>query len=164
MDDLIIIGEVLSAWGLRGAVRIRPLTDFMERFKPGADFLIENTAYTVESCHENKGNLILKLKDIDTPEDAEKLFHKNLEIPASRLMPLPEGVYYHFQIIGLEVVTTGGQSLGRIERVLDTGSNDVYVIRSGKKEILIPAIKDVVKEVDLEKGSMTIEAIEGLLD
>jgi 16S rRNA processing protein RimM len=163
MDDLIVIGEAMSAWGLKGALRIRPLTDFMERFNIGENFTIEGTSYIIETSRANKGAVILKLIGIDTPEDAEKLHHKNLEIPAARLMPLPEGVYYHFQIIGLEVITTDGRVLGKISQVLDTAGNDVYVVKTGKKEILIPAIKDVVKKIDLENGKMTIEVIEGLL-
>ncbi len=164
MDDKVVIGEVISTWGLQGALRIHPLTDFMDRFKLGAKFIIGDTTYTIESSHTNKGNIIIKLKDINSPEAAAELCHQPMEIPESQLMPLPDGVYYQFQIIGLEVITTSGQSLGKISQVLDTAGNDIYVIQSGKKEILIPAVKDVVKNIDLAGGFMTIDAIDGLLD
>lgn len=164
MDDKVVIGEVISIWGLQGALRIHPLTDFMDRFKLGAKFLIGDTTYTIESSHTNKGNIIIKLKDINSPEAAAELCHQLMEIPESQLMPLPDGVYYQFQIIGLKVVTTNGLSLGKITQILDTASNDVYVIKSGKKDILIPAVKDVIKNINLAQGYMTIEAIDGLLD
>ncbi len=86
-----------------------------------------------------------------------------LEIPISRLRPLPDGEYYQFQLLGLEVWTIAGELLGTISDILPTGSNDVYVVRSDTGEMLIPAIEDVVKAVELDKGRLVIELMPGLV-
>jgi 16S rRNA processing protein RimM len=107
---------------------------------------------------------VVKLATIDSVEDAEKLRGQDLTIPRSELYPLPQGQYYTFQIIGLKVVTTEGELLGHITEIMTTGSNDVYIVEGKRGEILIPAIEDVVKSIDLKKGKVVIEAIKGLLD
>ncbi|GAI01472.1 unnamed protein product, partial [marine sediment metagenome] len=96
-------------------------------------------------------------------EAAQKLRGQPVEIHHSQLYPLPEGQYYHFQLIGLEVWTTRGELLGNITEILTAESNDNYVVSGAKGEILIPAIEDVVKSIDLDSGRITIEPIEGLL-
>jgi len=96
-------------------------------------------------------------------EDATELRGQFLEVPQSQIRPLPNGEYYQFQLLGLEVWTTEGELLGRIAHILPTGSNDVYVVPSKHGELLIPAIEDVVISIDLEKGRIVIELIEGLL-
>jgi 16S rRNA processing protein RimM len=98
------------------------------------------------------------------PEDARKLRGEAVEIPRNQIHPLPKGQYYHFQLIGLEVWTTRGELLGQISEILTAESNDNYVVRCPKGEILIPAIDDVVKSIDLEQGRLTVEAITGLVD
>ena len=160
--EFITIGEVLGAWGLKGAFRVRPLTDFPERFDTGAEVFIEGKASIIESTIWQKDAVIIKIPGIDTPDDAAKLRRKTLEIPQSELRELPEGQYYQFDIIGLEVLTTDGTVLGKVTNILNCG-NDVYVIKGESKEILIPATKDVIKNIDLKKGQMVIEPIEGLL-
>jgi 16S rRNA processing protein RimM len=87
-----------------------------------------------------------------------------VQVPIEEATPLPEGSYYLFQLVGLEVITTEEEHLGTITEILETGANDVYVVRGDKKqEILIPAVADVVKAVDLEKGQIIVELIEGLI-
>ena len=117
----------------------------------------------VEESRPQGKLVVLKFEGVDTVEDAQALRGEFLSIPAEDLAPLPEGEYYHYQIIGLEVWTTGGQFLGHIVEVMETGSNDVYVVRSDDGEALIPATEDVVQSIDLERGRMEIEAIPGLL-
>jgi 16S rRNA processing protein RimM len=158
----ITIGEVLGAWSLKGGVRVKTLTDFPERFEPNEKVFIDGTSFDIQSSAWQKDNVILKLSGIDTPEDAAKLRRKTLDIPASELHDLPEGQYYHFDIIGLEVSTTGGLMLGKVINILNCG-NDVYVVKGEGKEILIPATKDVIKSIDLKSKKMVIEPIEGLL-
>jgi 16S rRNA processing protein RimM len=158
----ITIGEVLGAWGLKGGFRVKSLTDFPERFDPDEKVFIDGISFDIQSSSWQKDNVILKLSGIDTPEDAAKLRRKTLDIPASELHELPEGQYYRFDIIGLEVSTTGGMTLGKVINILDCG-NDVYVVKGEGKEILIPAVKDVVKSIDLKSKKMVIEPIEGLL-
>ena len=119
---------------------------------------------TIETSRWHKGQVILKLATIDSVEAAQALSGRFLEVPLSKLHPLPADEYYRFQLIGLDVLTTGGELLGQIAKILPTGSNDVYVVPTEGGELLIPAIDDVVKSVDLGKACMVIEVIEGLLD
>jgi 16S rRNA processing protein RimM len=153
---------VLGAWGLKGAFRVRPLTDFPERFEPGAEVFIEGTPVIILSSNWQKDGVIITLAGIDTPGAAAKLRRKMLDIPASRLRQLPEGQYYQFDVIGLEVSTIGGTVLGKVTDILNCG-NDVYVVKGEVKEILIPATRDVVKSINLKAKKMVIEPIEGLL-
>ncbi len=160
--EYITVGEVLGAWGLKGAFRVRPLTDFPERFEPGAEVFIEGTPVVIQSSNQQKDGVIITLAGIDTPEAAAKLRRKTLDIPASRLRQLPEGQYYHFDIIGMEVRTIDGTVLGKVTEILNCG-NDVYVVKGEDKEVLIPATRDVIKSIDLKSRKMVIEPIEGLL-
>jgi len=162
--EFLIVGYILAPWGIRGEVKVEVVTDFPERFAPQKIVYLNTRPLEIESCRPHKQHLVVKLATIDSVEDAEKLRGQDLTIPRSELYPLPEGQYYTFQIIGLKVVTTEGKLLGRITEIMTTGSNDVYIVEGKRGEILIPAIEDVVKSIDLEKGKMVIEAIEGLLD
>jgi 16S rRNA processing protein RimM len=118
---------------------------------------------TIDSTEWHKGKAIIKLNTIDSIEDAEKLQGQLVEIQASQLYPLPEGQYYHFQLIGLQVWTTREELVGNITEILTAPSNDNYMVSGAKGEILIPAIEDVIKSIDLNKGCLVIEPIEGLL-
>ena len=158
------MGYILAPWGIRGEVKVEVVTDFPERFAPQKVVYLNTRPLEIESCHPHKQHLVVKLATIDSVEDAEKLRGQDLTIPRSELYPLPAGQYYTFQIIGLKVVTTEGQTVGRVTDIMKTGSNDVYIVEGKRGEVLIPAIEDVVKSIDLKKGKMVIEAIEGLLD
>lgn len=158
-----MIGRVLAPWGIRGQMRVKPLTDFPERFSPGQVVHFEGRAVSVEKSHQMGRTIILKLETIDTVEDSERLRGHFLEIRASETHPLPPDQYYQFQVLGMEVWTDEGDLLGKVGEILPTGSNDVYVVPGRRGEILIPAIEDVVKEVDLERGRITVHVIEGLL-
>ncbi len=162
--DSLIVGRILAPWSIRGEVKVEVLTDFPERFAPRKVVYLNTSPLEIESCRYHKHHLILKLVTIDSIEAAEKLRGQDLTIPSSELYALPEGQYYTFQLIGLKVVTTEGQTLGRVTDIMSTASNDVYIVEGKRGEILIPAIEDVVKSIDLKKGKMVIEAIEGLLD
>jgi 16S rRNA processing protein RimM len=119
---------------------------------------------SIDSVSWQKGRAIIKLDHIDSIEDAERLRGQPVEIHLSQVKPLPQGQYYHFQFIGLEVWTTQGELLGKITDILTTPSNDNYIISGARGEILIPAIDDVVQSVDLDRGRLIIEPIQGLLD
>ena len=105
---------------------------------------------------------ILKLQGIDTREGAEELASVELEVPIEEVPPLPDGSYYHFQILDMEVWTSAGEHLGIVEDILSTGSNDVYVVRRGDGEILVPAIEGVVLDVDVQGGRLTVDLPDGL--
>ena len=158
------MGRILAPWGMRGEVKVEVLTDFPERFAPRKVVYLNTIPLEIERCHPHKQHMVVKLATIDSVEAAERLRGQDLTIPSSELYPLPQGQYYTFQLIGLKVVTTRGQTLGRVTDIMSTASNDVYIVDGKRGEILIPAIEDVVKSIDLKKGKMVIEAIEGLLD
>jgi 16S rRNA processing protein RimM len=162
--EYITIGQVLASWGRKGQLRVEVITDFPHRLTPHSVVYVDRRPITIVGTNWHKGKAIIKLEGIDSVDDAEGLRGKALEIHHSQLENLPEGQYYHFQLIGLEVWTTEGERLGKVTKILSSLSNDNYVVSGEKGEILIPAIEDVVKSVDLESGKITIEAIEGLLE
>lgn len=172
----VVIGEIVAAQGNRGEVKIIPHTEFPERF-----FEMETIRlfqrdgeepfgiYPLEGCREHKGALIMKLEGVDDISGAEELRKMLIKVSVDELMPLPPGRFYIFQLIGLECVTTSGIKLGQIIDVLQTGANDVYVVkpRAGVtklREILIPVIPQVVLEIKPEDGFVLVELLEGLLD
>lgn len=159
----IAIGRVLTPWGAYGEIKVEVLTDFPERFSPKRDICVNKKTMTIERCRWHRGKAILKLATIDSAGDAEKLRGQFIEVPQSQINPLAENEYYQFQILGLDVWTTDNKLLGQIERIISTGSNDVYVVPTENGEVLIPAIEDVVKSIDPNRGRITIEIIEGLL-
>jgi len=163
-SQFIVVGQAIAPWGVRGEIKVEVMTDFPDRFSPQEEVYINGRPMTIERCRWHKGKVILKLATIDSVEAAEELRGRFLEVPLSKLRPLPEDHYYRFQLIGLDVLTTEGETLGQISQILPTGSNDVYVVPTKDGEVLIPAIDDVVKSVDLEKGCIVIEIIEGLFE
>jgi 16S rRNA processing protein RimM len=106
----------------------------------------------------------LKLSGVADRTQAEQLRGQLVQVPVEEAMPLPEGSYYMYQLLGLQVITTEGEMLGPIVNILETGANDVYVVDRQGKELLLPAIADVVQSVDLAKGQMIIKIIDGLID
>jgi len=160
----ISVGRIVAPWGVKGELKVEVLTDFPERFAPKRQVYVDGSPLIIESSRPHKKNLVLKFATIDSIEAAEKLRGRLLEVPYSEVYALPEGEYYRFELMGLEVCTTAGEPLGRIDHILATGSNDVFVVRADGKEVLIPAIEDVVKSIDIEKGRVVIELIDGLLE
>ncbi|HHT37251.1 MAG: ribosome maturation factor RimM [Candidatus Wallacebacter cryptica] len=172
----ILIGEIVSAQGNKGEVRIVGHTDFPERFLSMDHVLLfrkaaSEPAYRLEIEHSrmHKGFIILKLAGIDTIDQALALKGLEIKVDRSDVVPLPSGRNYIFELIGLKVVTTEGLELGEITDVLQTGANDVYVVKPNpgvtqNREILIPVIAEVVLEVDLDKQLVLVNLLDGLLD
>ncbi len=157
----VAIGKVLKAFGLRGRLLVEPLTDFPERFAPDSVVFLRGHPRLIKSSKPARGRWVLQLEGINTLEEARQLRDELLTIRDSDLHPLPQGQYYQFQMIGLRVYTTAGQYLGDISDILETGSNDVYVVKGPGRELLVPAIADFVREVDVEGRRMVVE-IKGL--
>lgn len=174
--DYVIIAEIASTFGLRGAVKASILTDFPERFDrltevflapPGAPLDAPRTRYEVMSARvQNEKQVQLRFAGVTKIEQAEQLRGFTVAVPIADAVELPEGEYFIFQIIGLDVYTTTGENLGRVVNVESQVSNDLYVVRNpaSPKDLLLPAIKDVVKKIDLEAGRITVELLDGLLD
>ena len=159
----IAVGRILTPWGIRGDARVEPLTDLPERLAAGRSLTVAGQRRIIERCRWEKGVACLKLSGIDDREAVISLRDEYLEVPESDLQPLGQGHYYHFQLIGLSVRSTSGLPLGRVTRILSTGANDVFVVHGMMGEILVPAVDDIVKEIDLAGGAMTIEVVPGLI-
>jgi len=159
----VAIGHVGAPWGVRGAVKVYPLADSHELFAPGRGVTVSGQRRVIAGARWQKGMVYLRLSGIDDRESAEALRGRLLAVEESELQPLPEGHYYRFQLIGLAVISTDGEELGRVTDVLSTGANDVYVVRGDRGELLLPATDEVVREIDLEGGRMLVEALPGLL-
>jgi len=164
MDPQFVpIARVVAPWGIRGEVKVEPLTDFPDRFACGETIYLRGLPLNIESSRQHDNSIILKLAAIDSRDQAGEIRGSFLEIPFSELHSLDEGEYYQFQLLGLKVLSTDGKLLGQVSNVIQTGSNDVYEISSGTKVFLIPATDEIIKSIDLNKGCMTIEILKGLL-
>jgi 16S rRNA processing protein RimM len=143
-------------------LKVEPLTDFSERFAPGRALWAAGIRREVEQSRRRGKQVLLKLSGIDSAEDAEALRGTLLQIPESELPTLGEGRYYRFQILGMTVRDMNGHELGTVVDIMHTGSNDVYVVHGPRGELLLPAIDDVVKEVDVQRRRMAVELMDGL--
>ena len=165
------IGRIVGVHGLNGELRIELHTDFPERFAQGETVWLGEAlvAKTVQSAREHKGMILLTLADLSNRDAAEALRDEWLFIPETAARSLPEGEYWVHDIIGLAVVDEAGQPVGQVTDILQTGANDVYIITpvagvNRDKELLIPAIAEVVQNVDLASGTLTIRIVPGLID
>lgn len=169
-EQLYIIGEILNTHGIKGEVKVKQITDFIERFDPGKTVYLQNSSkeiipLTIVSSRQHKNALLVKFEQYDTIEESEKLKGKTLYIKHEQLTKLGPNEYYYHELIGCMVKTTDGETIGIIESILAPGANDVFIVESEDgKEYLIPHIADVVKQVDVENKVVTIEVMEGLLD
>lgn len=164
----LAIGRIVRSHGLQGEVSVTVLTEFPERFAEtewvylGDEF--EATAYQLKAHRWHKQNVLLTLNGVTDRDQADMLKGQLVQVPIEDAMPLPDGTYYLYQLIDLEIITTTGERLGVITDIIEIGAaNDVYVVKNEDKEILIPAIGDVVKSIDMDKGQMVIEVIDGLI-
>jgi 16S rRNA processing protein RimM len=166
--DWATIGKVVALFGIRGELKVRLLTDIPNRFAELETVYVgaNHTPHSIQGVRHYKGEIIvLKLSGIDDANAAEPLRDQELSIPLSELAQLPPGSYYQHDILGLHVLTLDGQELGQIVEIITTGSNDVYLIKKpDASQILIPAIKDVIKQIDLIHHTMHIDPLPGLLD
>jgi len=162
-ESLILAARLIAPHGLNGLISADCYSDNPGRFQPGAVFsLADGSSLTLEQASWHKGRLLLGFGGVADRHAAEQLRGRELFVPEAQAPPLPEGQYYHFQIMGLKVVEHGVE-LGVIADILDYAANDVYVLRRPDGgETLIPALKSVVKQVDLTAGLMEVELPEGL--
>ncbi len=165
----LIVGRIVGVHGLKGEVKVELHTDFPERFQPGAVMYLgeELTPVKLVSARPHKGRLLVGLEGVEGRPAAEELRGEWLYIPEEEAHELEEGVYWIHDLMGLAVQTEEGRPLGVIKDVLVTGANDVYVVKTQEdvnqgRDLLIPAIADVVQEVDLERGVMTVRLLPGM--
>jgi len=170
-DRDILIGKVLAPHGIAGQVRVFPYSDYPERVVYLNDVILqvdkEKRKMTVEKATRHGHNWLLKFSEVESREEAEKLRDGLVFITREERMPLPEGSYYHDQLIGLDIYTEEGQYLGKLSNVITRGGHDQLIIklddRAGK-ETMIPAVKEFIRQVDLEEGKAVVNLPEGLLD
>jgi len=162
------IGQVVALFGVRGELKVRLLTDIPGRFQQleAVHASTNQQRLVIERVRPHKGEMIVvKFVGIDDANAAEPLCRQELLIPESQLAQLPPDSYYQHDILGLQVITLAGRELGPIVEILETGSNDVYIIKgSDEKQLMIPAIKSVVKQIDLVRHTMYVDPLPGLLE
>ena len=160
----VIVGRIRSAWGIRGDVSVEVLSDIPSRFTTGSMLRLKGRPTRVERSRKSKRGMVVKLDSVDDRTQAEALLGEDLTVLPEQVEPLPDGTYYHFQILGLQVLTVDGENLGSVSEIIVTGSNDVYVVHdAGRRDILIPALPDVILAVDLDAGAMTVSLPDGLV-
>jgi len=159
MKDIMTIGQIINVFGVKGELKIYPLTDDVKRFRKLERVYVENQEKKIVWCKFLNDLVILKIEGIDTIEEGMKYKDKYLEIPRDEAVKLSEGEYFITDLIGCTAIDENGFIFGPISDVIQTGSNDVYWVK-GKNEILIPAIKDVVLKIDMEKREIIIRSQE----
>jgi 16S rRNA processing protein RimM len=166
--EFAAIGKVINTHGVKGGLKVQPLSDFPERVKMLERVFVEKDGsaapHEISEAFIHGRFWVVFLQGTDTCEKAQAMVGSMLSIPLEERLPLPDGAYYLDQIIGLQVYTVGDRYLGKVQDVLQTGSNDVYVVKDGEqREMLIPALKAVVRDIDLTQCRMVVDPPEGLL-
>ena len=168
MEDLLKVGVITTTHGVRGEVKVFPTTDDAERFLE-LEYVLLDTGrelrrLDIKNVRFFKNLVILKFDGIDNINDIEKYKGKDLWIPREEAQELGEDEYYIADLQGLNVVLEDGTEFGTLRAVMETGANDVYIIDSNEHgEVLLPAIKECILDVDLEKNTMTVHLMKGLL-
>lgn len=170
-EHWLSVGRLVNTHGIRGEVKVLPSTDFPdERFAPGSHLTLhapdssETVEVEVASAREHKGMYIVKLRGFDNINEVLPYKGWQIKVPVSQRIPLEEGEFYFYEIIGCTVVTEEGEELGRISEILRPGANDVWVVeRPQGRPVLIPYIDDVVRDVDVAAKRVTIHLMEGLI-
>ena len=156
-EGRIVIGRVGAPHGIRGDLRIIPLTDFPERFTALREVMVGDELLHVAHVKPQGKNFLMRFREYTVREDAQRLTGRLLTVARAEAAPLDEGEYYVFDIVGLTVYDEEDNELGSVENVLRTGSNDVYAVRSEDgRELLIPALRAVVQSIDVPSGRMTV--------
>ena len=161
----IAVGRINSTWGLRGHVKVTPLTSNRQRLQPGAVVFVRGEPRRILDVATPRGYPCIVFEGYEDRTAADVLRGSLIEIAEDELPVLPEGEYYVHDLVGLAVADADGAPIGELAEVLRTGANDVYLVRrEGARDLLIPAIPEVILEVDLAAGRMTVELLPGLIE
>jgi len=163
--EYLTVGRVVRPHGVRGALLVEPASDRIRSLAAGMEVFLSNVAdpFTVMDLHLHKQRYLIKLEGCMDREGAEELRGAELLVAVHDLPPLEDGVYYYWQILEARVRTVDGELLGTVTEIIETGANDVYVVKNAAgKELLLPVISEVIKGVDLEEGVITVDLIPGL--
>jgi 16S rRNA processing protein RimM len=167
-SDFTAVGEIIKAQGIRGELKVIPLTDDPKRFGRIRRVFFRRAEewreLYIQGYRMLKEFVLIKFDGINDLTAAEDLGRGLIYIPREERPVPPEGRYYHDQILGLKVSTVTGEFLGAVDQIFQTGANDVYSVKLKARQILIPALKSVVRRIDLEKGEMLVELPAGLVE
>ena len=162
------IGQIVNTFGIKGMVKVNPFTDDISQFEEMETILVDKKGslqeMQIEEVKYSKNQVLLKLKGIETVNDAEKYRNCYLKLPREKARKLPKNTYFIADLIGLKVYTEEGKLLGKVDDIYNTGASDIYVIKDELgKQILLPAIKDVIKQIDLEQEKIVVHLLDGLV-
>jgi len=164
----VLIGKIVGVHGIKGANRFKSYAESLSVFAPGLSLLMRDnrsgeTNVEIIWVKPHTGTPLISFKGVSDRDQAQALIGNELFIPHTQLPALDKDAFYWFELVGLEVYTTGDEYLGRIDSIFPTGSNDVYVVKDRQKEVLIPALESVVIDIDLENNRMQVDLPEGLV-
>ncbi len=162
----LVVGKIHRAHGLKGDVVFEVITDFPERLRPGVVVYAgdDHIPLVINRRRWHSSSMLVRFDGCENPDDVSPLNNLFVYVRADDRPPLPEGEYYHHQLLGLDVIDDQGQKLGSLVQILETGANDVYIVKPDSgKDILLPAINDVIQKIDLENSVMVVHIIPGLL-
>ena len=168
MEEFFQVGIYTNTHGIRGEIKVFPTTDDPRRFRKMKHVILRTEKgdrdLEIESVRFAKQLILMKFRGIDSINDIERFKGSGLYVPREEAIPLKKGEHYIADMIGLAVTTDEGEDLGTLTEVIRTGANDVYVAEKDGRELLIPAIRDCILEVDVEGGRMVVHLLEGLRD
>lgn len=163
-NRLVVIGQAVKSFGVKGEIKIRPFTESREVFQRSSRLIFDNSSFAVLSTRNHGGMVIVSLSGVDVPEDAQRLVGALVKTELANFPAKQEDEYYWFELIGLRVVTVRGVNLGEIKEIIRTGASDVLSVRGGKyEEILLPMIEDVIIHVNLQEGTMIVDPLDGMV-
>ena len=167
MQEYLEVGQIVNTNGLKGLLKVNPFTDDITRFEELKTVLVQHKGelveFEIEYVKYQKNQVLLKLKGIDSIEEAQRYKEDYLKIHRKDAKALPKDTYFIVDLIGLDVYTDSNEYLGKIDDIFPTGSNDIYVVKNELgQQILLPGLPEVLKEVDLDKGKITVHLIPGL--
>lgn len=166
MSDYLQVGVITNTHGIAGEVKIFPTTDDPKRFRKLKEVILEpeheNMVLHITGVKFVKNMVVLKFQEFGNINEVQKFRQKKLFVTRENAVPLQENEYFIADLIGMSVRSDDGKELGIIKDVLQTGANDVYVVQTGKHELMIPAIRDCIKNVDMDQGMITVHLLPGL--
>ena len=165
--DLVLIGKIVGAHGLGGTSKIKSYAESLEIFESGTTLLVRHpdggdNCYEIDWIKSHSRGALLEFKEVTDRDQAKSLIGSELYIEKAKLPKLEAGTYYWFDLIGISVFTADDRCIGRLVSIIETGANDVYVVKNADKEILVPALQSVVRSIDIESKIMRVELPEGL--
>ena len=168
MQGNLEIGQIVNTFGIKGFVKVNPFVDDISRYNDLKKVYVKRNKelkeMQVEEVKYHKNMVLVKFKGVDRVEDAELLRNSYLEVDRENAIELQEGEYFIADLLGLNVFTEEGEALGKLEDIFNTGSNDIYVVKTKDgKQLLLPAISEVIKEINLEESKIVVHLLEGLI-